>query len=321
MGSEALPLPRALAWIAMITTATACGRISGLDDLYPVGSATTGAASGGNGSGGEVGTGGAGAGASTTTGSGGVVSSGGGCAGGAAPTYPELVLDDSPIAYWRLGETQSELTAKDSSPSGFDASYVLGVERGAPGAIVGDDDKAILFVQPCPDGEEPMAVDLADEDALDFAGKVSFTLEVWIRPSCFDALDTMQRRILYKEDTATGQGWKLNLASDDRLFFTRTGMTNSDYIYGPVPVQDEWSHVVVRYDGVAEQCQIIRNLELAVMPCNASMGATAADFRIGSSTNNKLPFAGSIDEVAIYAGALDIVRIEKHFHTGMATRR
>jgi len=59
--------------------------------------------------------------------------------------YAAAVLADSPIAYWRLGES-SGTVANDSSGNGHNGTYngspTLGV---SPGAITGDSDTAVTF--------------------------------------------------------------------------------------------------------------------------------------------------------------------------------
>lgn len=58
--------------------------------------------------------------------------------------YANTVLADSPIAYWRLGET-SGTTASDATGHGWNGTINPPVTLGQPGAITGDTDPAMGF--------------------------------------------------------------------------------------------------------------------------------------------------------------------------------
>src|SRR5687767_7829365 len=62
---------------------------------------------------------------------------------GASANYSSEVLADSPLGYWRLGESAGPL-ASDSSGNGLNGTY-SGPGLGAPGAIDGDSDTAATF--------------------------------------------------------------------------------------------------------------------------------------------------------------------------------
>ena len=54
------------------------------------------------------------------------------------------MLADSPLAYWRLGET-SGTTAADSSGNNRSGSYLASPSLNQPGALVGDTNRAVGF--------------------------------------------------------------------------------------------------------------------------------------------------------------------------------
>jgi len=58
--------------------------------------------------------------------------------------YASTVLSDSPLAYYKLGET-SGTVATDSSGQGKNGTYVNGVSLGAPGPLVGVTNYAASF--------------------------------------------------------------------------------------------------------------------------------------------------------------------------------
>jgi hypothetical protein len=59
-------------------------------------------------------------------------------------TYANTVLGDSPVAYWRLGET-SGTTAGDSTGNGHTGTYAGGYTLNVLGPLVGDVDTGVLF--------------------------------------------------------------------------------------------------------------------------------------------------------------------------------
>ncbi len=64
--------------------------------------------------------------------------------GGGGGSYNAAVLADSPLAYWRLGET-SGTTAADSSGNNRSGSYVASPSLNQPGALAGDTNRAVGF--------------------------------------------------------------------------------------------------------------------------------------------------------------------------------
>ncbi len=60
--------------------------------------------------------------------------------------YQTTVLNDSPIAYWRLGESSGTTAASVVNPNTFNSTYsATGVTLGQPGALVGDPGTSIAL--------------------------------------------------------------------------------------------------------------------------------------------------------------------------------
>lgn len=105
-----------------------------------------------------------------------------------AGSYDEEVLEDAPIAYWRLGERDVLDPIVDASGNGLDGVFAsYGDDRpelGLPGAIASDPDTAVLFQrQPgfscfdCGQGHMPLGVPLD----LGLVGDAVLTLEAWFK--------------------------------------------------------------------------------------------------------------------------------------------
>ena len=94
-----------------------------------------------------------------------------------APGYDDEVLQEQPLAYWRMGSA-AQGVVPDLSGHGNDLVLQGGGHRlNEPGALREGDDGAISF-----DGAASFAI-ATDARALDFAAGAPFTLECWARRS------------------------------------------------------------------------------------------------------------------------------------------
>src|SRR3954447_24472726 len=57
-------------------------------------------------------------------------------------SYPEVVLADAPLLYWRLGEAAGVTAVADASGNGRTGTSNSGVTQAVPGALVIDDGAA-----------------------------------------------------------------------------------------------------------------------------------------------------------------------------------
>jgi hypothetical protein len=104
--------------------------------------------------------------------------------------YKSAVLADSPVGYWRLGES-SGTTAADSS-SGGNAGTYTSVTLGTTGATAGDPDTAAAF------NGTSSYVSVPDSTSLRPA---TFSVEGWVKTTAHGANDG---RLLAKPVTAGG---------------------------------------------------------------------------------------------------------------------
>ncbi|MFO0734675.1 MAG: LamG domain-containing protein [Labilithrix sp.] len=218
--------------------------------------------------------------------------------------YRDAVLSDSPILYFRLGET-SGTTAKDASGKGHDGAVNGTVGWRATGALAGDQDTALAF-----DGASTY-IDVGN--AISFSGRAPYTLEAWIFT---ELIDGSFRHIVMKNwepTTDVREDFGVYVEKSNGLVFerivggaTRTARsTQTDTLIG------RWAYVVARYDGSV----------LALFVDGVQVGETA-DTR--SQPTKDVPlllgkrydapsFSGVIDEIAIYDTALPAARIAAHY--------
>jgi len=297
MGNSSTCLPV----LVVLALGAGCGLIADIQDgqVVSTGTGGSGGATGGAGgatggaagspSGGTGGAGGSTGGAGGSTGGGGGGGATGG-AGGANDAYAKAVLEDMPIAYYRLDEAPGATTVADSSGNGHTGAVVGGVVLGAPGAISGH--TAASF-----DGSS--SIDLGDN--FDFAGTSSFTLEGWIWPLA-------SKGAFFAKSIHTGSydGWLVGEGTSDFQAFRGTGVVTSS----PLD-KTKYTHLVVTYDGLT--LNLYRNGQLA-----KSSSTTAPVLNHGASAfigygENWSHLVGSVDEVAFYDHALTAARVAAHY--------
>src|ERR1051326_6948982 len=102
--------------------------------------------------------------------------------------YANTIVADTPLGYWRLGESSGTLAV--DGVGAHNATYVNGPLLGQAGALVGDTDTAVKF-----DG---VATNATVGNALNFPNTTAFSLESWVKPS---VLDATTRRIISKDNS------------------------------------------------------------------------------------------------------------------------
>ncbi|MFN0054700.1 MAG: putative Ig domain-containing protein, partial [Planctomycetales bacterium] len=214
--------------------------------------------------------------------------------------YEEVVIDDDPVGYWRLGDTLSAV-ATDSSGNNLHGQYVGLPSLGIVGALAENTDSAARFAG------GPF-VTVADRPAL---RPSQITLEAWVRPASPPAF----RSIVMKSSNGNWlDGYGLAAyyyGNNDIHFFVNN--SSSGEVSGIIPL-DTWSHVVGTYDG--------RHLRLFVngvltgeAPYNEAIAHSTAPLRIGSGAGD-FHWNGDLDEVAIYDSALSADQVLEHFELG-----
>ncbi len=223
---------------------------------------------------------------------------------GEAATYPEEVLADNPIGYWRLNET-SGTTAFDSSGNARDATYVGGVSLGASGALASGDDAAQF------DGSTGY-VQLPGT----WGGVNTMTIEAWVNtnvvlPNDFQAIVS---------SAAIGEFAHFQLhenpsPSQVSLWYTDGGLRTL-----PAPEESPigvWRHLVFVGESGDTRLYLdgVRLGSPNTLPFNSIN--LSSDVRIGAGVSGTRLFHGQIDEVAIYDTALSDERVLAHFNAAI----
>lgn len=232
---------------------------------------------------------------STTNGDAGGDGSGPTNESGAKATYPEEVLADGPVGYYRFTESSGPLV--DLGSTNAAGTIKPQVVRGVPGPIPGD--TAIRN-----DGTAP-AVLLGDD--FDFAGRDAFSLEAWIKVKT--TIGDPRGVVGKKQAGVTGYSFWVSSAA---LGFGRYLDLTDEEITTAVPASSVWTHVAGTYDGTKLKLYVNGAL-VNEGTSTLSLPDRSAAFAIGAKGGDSGSwFDGDIDEVAVYDKALSAQRIAAH---------
>ena len=218
--------------------------------------------------------------------------------------YRDVVLQDRPHAYWRLGDSGS--AARDevgSSPGAYG-----GAVPGAPGALAAESDASASF-----DGLDD-EVDLGSR--FDAAGATPFSVEAWIRPASTPPLGAQAHLVSKEQEIPRREGWALG-RNGGFLTFSRHQSGAEDTIVFPVALPTtSWTYVAGTFDGSVMRLYV-NAIEKGTLASAKSVQAHGGALKLGRRSDGSLPFAGQLDEVALYPLALPKERILEHFTNGL----
>ena len=234
----------------------------------------------------------------------------------APPTnpYPVAVLADSPIAYWRLGETSGS-TAFDYV--GGINGYYTNATLGQAGYAFTDTNKAVRFGPASPSL-------VGGITGIDFAtnssGVTSFTLEAWVKagPQSTDS------SIITKGTGAGGEQFNLDFGAGGNIrFFIRNAGGTAQLVNSTVTPDGTWKHIVAVCDGaVGTLLLYIDGSFIAQTPVSGGIKTANQPMTIGARQSGTGPFDfqldGTVDDVAVYNYALDSGKISAHFNARYA---
>ena len=233
----------------------------------------------------------------------------GGSGSDASTTYAQEVLDDHPLAYYRLDDTALPV-AKDSSGNGNNGAYVGGVVLTIPGALQGDPDTAVEL-----NGTNAY-VDVASK--FDFTGSAPFSLEVWILATL---IDDEFRGILTNQSGYDGgrDGYLMYLQAEAGTGLERWDNNMSNPLGAPPGILGvgKWAHMVGTFDGTSLNLYVDGALVAGPFASPLVIPPHGCAFVVGALFCGTAGyFAGGVDEVAVYDHALPAARIKVHYRVG-----
>ena len=247
------------------------------------------------------------------------------------PYYARTVMNDMPEAYWRLNETTGNNTAADFSGQGHDFPYeTVRISRSGAGSDVGPRPVAFGGFEI---GNNAPTLDNSGSTPFEGLGKATgvwdendYSTEMWFS---LDQLTTSGPGAGYNylfhrsdDDATPGTGDFLGLAdpgSGVKLFiFDGTGDVESGWWGTTDILQDEWYHVAMVREGNDISVYLNGELEIdAVMGKESGTKWSDGIWTFGYRNDGTFlaqKFGGNLDEIAIYAGALDGSAFYQHWY-------
>ncbi|WP_165070195.1 PKD domain-containing protein [Marisediminicola senii] len=219
--------------------------------------------------------------------------------------YARGVLDDSPAAYWRLGEGSG--TAVRNWVGSGDAVAGSAVRRGAVGAIAGDTDTATTF-SGSSSGVTGVVASQTATQADDTLG-----IEAW-----FTTTSTGGGKIVGFGNSRTGDSGShdrsIYMDGAGRVMFGAYPTVARTIQSAPGLNDGKWHQVVANLGPTGMQL-FIDGKQVAQRTDTTTGQAYKGYWRIGgdSSWSGNKYFNGSIDEVAIYNEAVSARIVDRHF--------
>ena len=231
--------------------------------------------------------------------------------------YAGAVIADNPMGYWRLGERAGP-TLLDSW--GTNNGTYFGTETfGLSGALLRDADTSVDFAG---NGSSLARVPYSSDLNGGRDPNGSWTVECWVYPD-FDAateaglfavpvasvnLAANRSGYFFLEQA---DGWQLRLGNSSGYLSGWNGAAGS---FGGVPQANAWYHLVGEYDGAAGMGYVyVNGVQVKSAPVVDLAQNAAANFTIGDRGDGA-PFAGRVDEVAVYTGVLSAARVQAHYY-------
>ena len=223
--------------------------------------------------------------------------------GGVATGYASVVLGDTPIAYWRLGE-QDGTEARDEV-SARHGKYLGNVTLGADGAT--DGNTAARF-----DG---LTSYVSVPNFPGFGGTLPFSVEAWIEPDLLTAVRAIVGHSYYDNAAGITDGYRVYHA-EGSLYCQRSSFSAIEGLgWADALPLGTYTHFVLVYDGLT--MTLFLNGESVTSAASRTPIGTNGTFGFGADLQHESGpvayFSGSIDEVAVYDYALDEAQVAAHY--------
>lgn len=216
--------------------------------------------------------------------------------------YEDVVLADSPVAYWRL----DDLT--DASGGGLDLT-ATGTVSDVPSLLISDPD----------DGAKRLKSNVSNDGLVHAHAAILqpdlVTVEAWFKTDGDGALGAIEQHIAGKSNCYT-LGIKDNAKARFEMWVHGAGFHDAEAADALSP--STVYHLVGTYDGADVRLYV--NGELAATTAQAGVGAeSVSNFAIGADVGVQNGCWGEVDEVAVYDEALSEARIAAHYAAGVGS--
>jgi Concanavalin A-like lectin/glucanases superfamily len=225
--------------------------------------------------------------------------------------YPNKILVDNPVTYWRLDEAGAPFAA-DSSTGNIAGVYSGGVSYRQAGGVPGDTDTGVTF-----NGTDGRVLSWTAQNPT-----ASYSLDLWFRTTTTSGGKLIGFGTGISSNNATG----ISGTYDRHIYMTNSGRlvigNRADTIRtatSPASYNNGAWHHVIGTSGATGLHLYVDGVEVASNAAATSAGAYTGYWRIGYDNINGWPsqpssraFAGSIDDVAIYNYQLTPAQVAAH---------
>jgi len=218
-------------------------------------------------------------------------------------SYQNTILADNPIGYWSLNET-SGTTALDISGRNANGIYAGGTNLNQPGALSATNNYAVKFNGP----SSPTRVSTPSDTIWNRSNGQELTIEAWINPNWTSSYgDILSNRI----NISTNPNWELyQYSTDGSLQLHGSSQYKSTY----TPPNNVWTYIVATVDSAGNSKLYANGLVVQTTTGYTYGPNTNSSLTIGAATpTGNEPYAGTIDEAAIYDRALSAAEISQHY--------
>ena len=224
--------------------------------------------------------------------------------------YSQTILQDSPIAYWRLGELSGTSAADVQGVAS--GTYGGAFTLGTAGAIAGDNNASAIFATGGTNGN----VLLPNVSALNLGG-LACTLECWAKTT----LASAQHLIGGYNSSPSFGGYALGIgvgSGTGKVSYWSGGGNGGAWFESASAVNNgAWRHLAVVVSASATIIYIDGTADASIA-ADLRPTSFSGSRNLAARTDNMFPLIGSLDEVAIYSAALSAARIAAHYQAGIA---
>lgn len=238
-----------------------------------------------------------------------------------AATYSDVVLQDSPKAYYRLGDAPTPLaTARNSGTAGAGLNGThLGATHGNEGVIEGSANASSHY------NGTGSRTTVPYSPAINPPSQQPFTIEAWVRPT-IDGQGNAQVPLFNRHSAGNRQGWVFFQRDSGTgwnfRMYNEAGSTPSVDITGGPYTVGAWTQIAATWDGANTTLYV--NGQLAASAAGTYVANSDIPFGIGAYSSDAAgdnAFTGYVDEVAWYSNALSAEQILAHFNDATDTAR
>jgi len=233
-------------------------------------------------------------------------------------SYQDVILNDSPLAYFRLNETTGTTAVNEAEalrPGIYNAGVLMGQTLDNPilsdpnnGYAIFGGTSSWVTVDDQPEGQTP--------DKLNFAAEDAFSLEGWI-----NVLNAgYNGNPIGKSNSVDSSNYFFHMgpSTQGRVRWHTNGWDGNQVDSTTVLTPGMWYHLVGTYDNGTSNIYIGGQLDHGPFQLTPPGSTVGGDFFIGQLGQNSEPpggdvFSGSLDEVAVYGYALTAEQVLAHF--------